>query len=96
MGNPGRSARVKVDPARLVGDLDRSECDMLHSSRMEVEVPRIPSSKLRYGLANSKRVNCMGCVVLKHNGKEMPTIEQQKSKQNQTSLDPVESNVREP
>ena len=34
-GNPGRSARVKVDPGRLVGDLDLSECDMLHDSQME-------------------------------------------------------------
>ena len=49
MGNPGRSARVKVDPERLVGDLNRSECDMLHGSRVEVEVQKIPSSKLRCG-----------------------------------------------
>ena len=36
-GNPGRSARVKVDPGRLVGDLDRSECDMLHDSQWKIE-----------------------------------------------------------
>ena len=34
-GNPGRSARVKVDPGRLVGDRDRSGCDMFHDSQEE-------------------------------------------------------------
>ena len=55
MGNPGRSARVKVDPERLVGDLDRSEYDMLHEAQLDVEVHRIPGSKLRNGSVKLKR-----------------------------------------
>ena len=55
IGNPGRSARVKVDPERLVGDLDRSEYDMLHEAQLDVEVQRIPGSKLRNGSVKLKR-----------------------------------------
>ena len=63
MGNPGRSARVKVDLERLVGDLDRSEYDMVHEAQLVVEVQGIPSSKLRNGSVNSETIKHMNNVV---------------------------------
>ena len=67
MGNPGRSARVKVDPGRLVGDLDRSGCDMLPEFQMGMECKK--SQTQNCGVAG--RIISVASAVWKHNAGEM-------------------------